>query len=774
MTKYLVIVESPSKEKTIKKYLGADYTVKASKGHIVDLPKKELGVDTEKNFEPAYIVTNPAKLKELKRLFQGKSKLVLAVDPDREGEAIGWHVAQKLGVINKKGQVKPGKKIERFVFTEITKEAVQNAAKNPRTIDMNLVNAQQTRRVLDRLVGYKLSPLLWKKIRFGLSAGRVQSVAVKLIVDREIERENFKPVEFWNLDAFLNEKKKGSPKVIIVEKKIENKNAVNAENSGNEEVTSELSPEDQKVENSAKGINFKLTKLKDKKPEIKTKAEADGLLKKLVGADWIINSIDKELSIRRPGAPFKTSTLQQTAANKLGYSSKKTMRAAQKLYEAGLISYMRTDSVVMSMQAINNARDFIKANYSEKYLPEKPNIFKTKSKVAQEGHEAIRPTNFTLLPEEIKIGPAEQKVYRLIWQKALASQVCPAEVEITSISILIGDCEFEAKGEKLKFDGFLKIYRGFGKDIEIPDLKEGQELFLNELIGLQNFTEPPARYSEASLIKALEKYGIGRPSTYSSIISTILARQYVEKLERAFVPTDTGRVVTKLLEDNFPSIVDLDFTAEMEEDLDRVANGEKEWKSIIKTFYTPFEKQLIKKDKSIKREDYTVLAKADKKVKCPECGSSMLVKLGRYGRFYSCSKWPDCKGMKAVEGGPNGESAEDLAKKVKTQKFQEDYKVSPKTDDGRDYLLKRGKYGVFWAHPDYPKVKDARPLEYSDEIFKKLYGKPPKTKDGGHMILRRGRFGEFWAHIDYPKVKEVQRIDKKKINALKKEIGIEY
>ncbi len=744
--KKLVIVESPSKEKSVKKYLGSDYEVKASRGHIVDLPKKDLGVDPEKGFEPKYVVMKKKVLTGLKKAFEGKDTLVLAVDPDREGEAIGWHVAQKLGVINKAGKPKTGKKIERIVFDQITKDALQKAVKQPREIDMNLVNAQQTRRILDRLVGYKLSPLLWKKISFGLSAGRVQSVTVKLIVDRERERDKFKAEEFWNVDAFLQKESiKGSPEVKFVKN------------------------EEELIQEQPDGIKFSLVKVENSKVALEKEQDAAAVISDLEHAQWKINNIDFSIASRQPSPPFKTSTLQQAAATRLGFSSKRTMRAAQKLYESGLITYMRTDSLNMATEAVNAARQFIQKRYGDHYVVEKPRYFKTKSKVAQEAHEAIRPTDFNVLPADIKLGADEAKVYRLIWQKALATQATAAKVETITAVIIVGKYIFEAKGQHVVFDGYLKISEEKTKELDLPDLTEGEVLFLKNLIATQKFTQPPSRYSEATLIKALEKEDIGRPSTYSAIISTILDRKYVVKEGKFFVPTDIGAAVTHLLEDHFPEVVDVKFTAKMENDLDEIANGVKKWKDFLSEFYTPFEKSLKSKEKNIERKDYKEIGKAPEDVKCPNCGGGMVIKLGRYGRFYSCSKWPDCKGMLSV----TLEDAEGLERKAKSDDFLSKYKPAPKTDDGRDYLLKVGRFGQFWAHPDYPKIKDAKALEYNDVLFKQLFGNPPKATDGTKMQLRNGKFGPYWAHSNYPKVKEVNRIDQKALKLKKKELGVD-
>ncbi len=738
--KKLVIVESPAKAKTIQKYLGKDYKVKASKGHIVDLPKSGLAVDTDNNFEAEYTVTKPSVLKELKKEYKGMDELVLAVDPDREGEAIGWHVAQALGVIDKKGKPKKGQKISRIVFTEITKDAVQNAANNPREIDMNLVDAQQARRVLDRLVGYKLSPLLWKKIRYGLSAGRVQSVAVRLIVDREKERDAFKPDEYWKVKADL-QNKKGDLRIEIAKK---------------EDKKDEEDKEEGAEDREDTALLFELTKYRDKKVELTKESEIKSLLDKVKSGKWEIKSISSKESNKYPSAPFSTSVLQQTASNKLGFAARRTMSAAQKLYEAGQITYMRTDSISMSQQAIEAARKVIKKMGPE-YLPKEVIQYKTKAKVAQEAHEAIRPTDFGKSAKALGLDGDEGRLYSLIRSRALASQMQSAKLETQTIIAEVEGYQFQLTGRKILFDGYLKVYKEKITEQELPDYKEGQEVFAHLLLGTQHFTQPPARYSEASLIKTLEAMGIGRPSTYAPIIHTIQTRKYVEKEGRYFFPTDTGIVVTGLLVKYFNDIVDSGFTAELEEKLDKIANGDLEWVKMMDAFYKPFEKELIENDEKIKRDEFTVLGKAPKDIKCPVCGKEMIIKLGRYGRFYSCADFPDCKGMRGMDGLTEA----DIEKKVKTKEFKEMYLPAPKTDDGKDFILKKGRFGEFWAHPDYPKVKDARPLELQPDKLEEAFGKPPQTEDGRNYLIKSGKFGEFWAHPDYPKVKDIIKVKKK-------------
>lgn len=738
----LVVVESPSKAKTIQKYLGKGYTVKSSKGHIVDLPKSDLGVDTEKDFDPTYVVTKEATLRDLKKAFKDKDGLVLAVDPDREGEAIGWHVARELGLISKKGKSSRKKKtektLERIVFTEITKDAVQEAIKNPRKLDQDLINAQQARRVLDRLVGYKLSPLIWKKVRYGLSAGRVQSVAVKLIVDREIEREKFKADEYWSISAYLDEKKGKKVQINI--------------NLSEDEKDEKL------AKKKAELIEFNLVKVKGKKPELEKQKEVDKIIKDLDGNKWLITDIQKKESKRRPRPPFSTSMMQQAAANRMGFGASRTMRAAQKLYEAGHITYMRTDSITMSQQAVQQIRKHIDKAYGKKFLPDKPNNYTTKSKVAQEAHEAIRPTNVAKDHGTLSLKGDEAKLYELIRKRALASQMVPAIVENNKLIVEFGDYVFQANGQRVIFDGYLKVYPEKISENVLPKLAKGEELFPHVIEGDQHFTQPPPRYSEATLIKTLESLGIGRPSTYAPIIQTIQTRKYVEKENKYFFPTDTGRVVNNLLSKHFAEIVDAGFTAEMEDDLDKVANGDEDWVKMMADFYNPFEKKLANKQEELKKEDFTVLGKS--KVKCPECGKPMQIKLGRFGRFLSCSDFPDCKGMLGLDEDGNVEKPPE--ERVKDKEFVSTYMPAPQTDDKRDYLLKRGRYGEFWAHPDYPKVKDAKPLELRPEKIRELYGEPPLTKDKKEFLLRNGRFGPFWAHPDYPEVKEIRKIKKDK------------
>ncbi|HRP36248.1 MAG TPA: type I DNA topoisomerase [Candidatus Dojkabacteria bacterium] len=741
----LVIVESPAKAKTIEKYLGRDYKVLASKGHIVDLPKSNIGIDVENNFEPDYVVTNQKSLTALKNAAKGSDTILIAVDSDREGEAIGWHVAQKLGLIDKSGKPKRNAKpLHRITFTEITKDALLNALENKHDINIALVNAQQARRVLDRLVGYKLSPLLWQKIRYGLSAGRVQSVALRLIVDREEERNKFVPEEYWNLSALLGQDRRSEKKNINIFTK-ESEIAFNPTDSNN--------------------LLFRLVKVNGSNPDLKEQKTSKKVMEDIIDSDWVIKDISRQESLRNPKPPFITSTLQQTSANKLGFSAKQTMKLAQDLYEAGLITYMRTDSLNIADQAVKQIRTFVEKKFGQANLSENARTFKTKSKLSQEAHEAIRPSDVNVLAESIKFDEKHQRLYRLIWQRTLATQMKEARVESVKVSIEVKGYLFQLNGQRLLEKGYLEVYPEQFTEALIPELSVGQQLYLESLNAEQKFTEPIARFTEASLIKALESYGIARPSTYAPIISTITSRNYIEKDGRSLVPTDTGMVVIKLLKKHFGQIVDTNFTAQIENDLDSIAQGEKDWIKVLHEFYTPFDKNLEAKKLEIKKEDYTVISKSEEK--CPDCGGKMVVKLGKFGKFHSCVDFPKCKGMKSF-----GDDTL-LNMDQKSEEFTNLYLNAPKTDDDREYLLKRGRFGYFWAHPDYPKVKDAKPLEYSTSVFKELYGSAPKTKNGKKMVLRKGRFGEFWAHPDYPEKKEVFRINNKELKEKKKELGVE-
>ncbi|MBI2003154.1 MAG: type I DNA topoisomerase, partial [Candidatus Wildermuthbacteria bacterium] len=602
----LVIVESPTKAKTIQKFLGSGYRVQSSFGHIRDLPKSRIGVDTDNNFEPQYVIPTKARktATALKKEAEKADGVILGTDEDREGEAIAWHLAHILSL----------KKPERIVFHEITKEAIEAALRSPRTIDLNLVDSQQARRILDRLVGYKLSPFLWRKVLRGLSAGRVQSAALRIVVDREREVEAFVPQEYWSVEAMLQ--------------KINNK-----QSAINEEIfVAQLAKRDGKA----------IEKL-----GIKTKEEADAILRDLKDAVYKVADVEQKETKRNPLPPFTTSTLQQDASRKLGFSAKQTMSIAQQLYETGLITYHRTDSMNLSEHALKDAAEVIGRMYGKAYCTTRR--FKTTSKGAQEAHEAIRPTGAGNTPDNVQKNLQERhiKLYRLIWQRFLASQMAPARFSATAVDVRAtghsaSAYTFRANGQTLLFDGFLKAYPMKFEEATLPALSKEESLALEKLAQEQHFTQPPARYTEAGLVKALEEHGIGRPSTYAPTISTIQTRGYVEKnKERRFVATDLGKKVTDLLLEHFPQIVDVGFTASVEEKFDDIAEGTKEWVPVIREFYEPFEKLLEQKDKEIVKEEVAVEEVPDKM--CPKCSSPVVIRTGRFGRFYACSAFPKCK-----------------------------------------------------------------------------------------------------------------------------------
>ncbi len=605
----LVIVESPAKCKTIQKYLGAGYEVAASMGHVIDLPKSKMGIDIENNFEPRYIVTKDRKktLSDLKKKMKGKKTLYLACDPDREGEAISWHLKNHLGA---------GHEVLRVVFNEITKTAILEAFKHPSEINQSLVDAQQARRVLDRLVGYNLSPLLWQKVSRGLSAGRVQSVALRLIVDREREILAFKPEEYWTIEAQLK-KRQGDPREFTA----------------------------------------KLDKIGTAKAELKNQQSSETALNKMKGESFVVEEIKRQKKKRNPQAPFTTSKLQQAAYNQFRFPATKTMKVAQTLYEGvemggeegsvGLITYMRTDSVRMSDQAIAEAREYIGKNYGKDYLPPTPNIYKAK-KQAQEAHEAIRPSSFFRRPEEIEkyLTPDQIKLYTLIWQQAVASQMTSASVAQESAAIKAGDYWFHATGSRVEFAGYLAVLgRTEEDDKPLPELVEKEVLNLVHIEPLQHFTKPPPRFTDASLVKALEERGIGRPSTYAPIIMTLTSRDYIRREGGSLLPTDLGMLVTDLLVKHFAKVLDFEFTANLEEGLDRVEEGEVQWKKLVKDFYGVFSGQIeAAKDQmqTVRRE-----AEATEEI-CEKCSKPMVIKWGRRGRFMSCSGWPECKNAKSI------------------------------------------------------------------------------------------------------------------------------
>jgi len=602
----LIIVESPTKARTIQKFLGGkNFHVLSSFGHVRDLPKGELGIDVENNFEPKYVVPLLArkKIAPIKKLLKGVDKVILATDEDREGEAIAWHLVQALGLDETE-------KIDRIAFHEITKGAIEDALKNPREIDRNLVDAQQARRILDRLVGYKLSPFLWQKVAKGLSAGRVQSVAVRLIVEREREIKAFKPQEYWSIEAKLKQDKTAA------------------------EFSAFLTAKD----------NQPVDRL-----DIKSKDEAEKILKDLEGAKYQVAKIEQKEVKRNPQPPFTTSTLQQAAGQKLHFSAKMTMSLAQNLYETGLITYHRTDSLNLAQQAQADAKKFIVERFGQNYWAGYLRRYKTKSKNAQEAHEAIRPTNPYLAASDItaelknskmSAGPLI-KLYELIWQRFLASQMSQAIFDSTAVDITAANYGFRSNGTVVKFDGFLKVYPTHYEEITLPALKAKEILELLELLHAQHFTQPPARYSEATLVKKLEAEGIGRPSTYAPTISTIQERNYVQKDEnKKLFPTDIGFTVSDILTEHFPEIVDLKFTALMEEQLDEIANGKKAWQPVIKEFYGPFSEHLkIKYEEVAKQKP---VAELTDKI-CPKCGKPLVIRTSRFGKFYACSDFPKCR-----------------------------------------------------------------------------------------------------------------------------------
>ena len=611
----LVIVESPHKAKTVKRYLSGDYEVVASMGHLRDLPKSKLGVDIENDFEPHYINIKDKEslIKEIKKKAKASDHIYLAGDPDREGEAISWHLAQLLGLdMNDKNRV---------TFNEITKSGIDAGMKNPRTIDLNLVNAQQARRILDRIVGYKLSPFLWRKIRRGLSAGRVQSVAVKMICDRENEIRAFVSQEYWSIDGMFTAK------------------------------------------GAKKPFSAKVDTVDGVKPEFKCKADADAVLARLDGAQFTVDKVKKSVRKKNPAAPFTTSTLQQEASRRLGFQGRRTMKAAQELYEGldingmgptGLITYMRTDSLRISDEARAAAYDFIREKYGENYIPEKPRIYKTKGS-AQDAHEAIRPTNPAITPELVKASGVtndQYKLYKLIWERFLASQMANCLMDTMSVDIEAKGVIFKASGYSVKFDGFTVLYEE-SKDEEeekknvLPPLAKGDILTAKEILGNQHFTQPPPRYTEATLVKAFEETGIGRPSTYVTTVTTIINRNYVERDGKQLKPTSLGEVTNELMSEHFDKIVDVKFTANMEKSLDDVESGKTGWVKTLQRFYKEFDSELTQAEKEMEGKRVKVPDEATDEI-CEVCGKPMVIKIGRFGKFMACSGFPDCKNTKRI------------------------------------------------------------------------------------------------------------------------------
>ncbi|MFA6528272.1 MAG: type I DNA topoisomerase [Candidatus Gracilibacteria bacterium] len=698
-SKNLVIVESPAKARMISKFLGNDFTVQASMGHVRDLPKSIMGVDTEKDFTPKYIVSPDKKkvIKDLKSKIGAKTTVWLATDEDREGEAIAWHLEQALGL---------KKDSKRIVFHEITKPAILAAIENPRKVDQKLVDAQQARRILDRLVGYELSPLLWQKIKYGLSAGRVQSVVVRLIVDREREIKAFKPEEYWKITAAC-EHKNGNFEAFLIEKN-------------------------------------------GKKIEVTKEVDATKIVKDLKKEDFLISKVEQKQHVKNPSPPFTTSTLQQEAGRKLHMSVKKTMMIAQGLYEGGngdhgLITYMRTDSVNLAQSALTQINKVIGSEFGDKYVLPTHRFYKSK-KGAQEAHEAIRPVNMEIRPEDIedKIDRDHFRLYKLIWERTIACQMASAILDRTAVDIKAGEYVLRANGQVVRFDGYMRVYIEGRDEVSeddgdrlLPAVAEGDSVDAKEITPTQHFTKPPARYTEPSLVKKLESLEIGRPSTYAPTIATVQQRGYIiRNKERQLVPEDIGMVVTDLLVKHFPQIVDYDFTAEMEQDLDKIAEGEKEWVPVIKTFYVPFHDLIKEKTKSIKKED---LAQETDEI-CEKCGAKMVIKFGRFGKFLSCAKYPKCDNAKPLGHDEHEQKEIDDAEK----KFHD--KKCLKC--GSPMEVKSGRYGPFLACSGYPKCKNIQSIVQPTGVH------CPECKDG-QLVERRTRKGAkiFYGCNKYPKCK---------------------
>ena len=698
MTRNLVVVESPAKAKTIGKYLGKDYSVLASMGHVRDLPKSDFAVEFNGGVTVTYEVTPKAKkvVADIRKAAKAAEQVFLATDPDREGEAIAWHIAQAAKLA--------AKATRRVTFTEITAEAVRAAFANPREIDSHLVDAQQARRVVDRIVGYKLSPVLWRKVRAGLSAGRVQSAALKMVVDREREIDAFRPQEYWSLEADL-------------------------------------------LTQAEEAVHARYPVGEKQKFVLGDQGAAEAAAEVARAASWVVRDVKKTQRKRSAAPPFTTSTLQQEASRKLGFSSKRTMAIAQQLYEGidlpgegsvGLITYMRTDSVALAQSALNEIASLVGSRYGQEYVH--TTRYKTKAKLAQEAHEAVRPTAVARTPESLNghLDQAQLKLYELVWKRAVASQMAQALYDQTSVDIEAGELIFRATGSVLRFDGFERVYReGRDDDPEeeagiLPDLVVGQVLQLVELTPEQHFTEPPPRYTEASLVKALEEHGIGRPSTYSPTISTLLDRSYVRLDRKRFHPEDVGVIVTDLLADVFPKVVDLGFTAEMEEDLDRIASGSKAWEPLVKQFFEEVEETIAERQEKVSRPEEAT------DETCPECGEETGAKLvrkwGRYGWFLSCSRYPDCK----------------YRRNAKRSAAEEAERAEPELTDvpcpkcGKPMVKRSGRFGPFLGCSDYPKCKGIK------NLGEQSYGTCPKCGQGEVVSKRTKRGKTFYSCNRYP------------------------
>jgi DNA topoisomerase I len=712
MSNNLVIVESPAKAKTISRFLGKGFKVLASMGHVMDLPKSQMGIEIDKDFKPSYLVPADKKkiISQLKTELAKADILYIATDEDREGEAIGWHLLHALKVDEKK------KKVHRIAFHEITETAIKKALESPRKINQHVVDAQQARRVLDRLVGYELTPLLWKKVMYGLSAGRVQSVAVRLVVEREREIEAFKPEEYWEVKGLFDNKEK-------------------------------------------EAFEADLQKHKNKKISVTNEKDAKKIEKDLEKASYKIVKVEKKQTKRNPAPPFITSTLQQEASRKLHFSVKKTMSVAQQLYEGldvgkgevGLITYMRTDSVNLSDLALKAAKKLIEKDYGKEFALETPRRYKGR-KGAQEAHEAIRPVDLDLTPDKVSgfLDKDQQRLYELIWKRTIACQMKEALLDKVAADIEAGDYTFRATGQKIAFPGFMEVYlegRDPGEEEHkgekfLPKLEEGDDVDLKKLDVSQHFTSPPPRYTEASLVKKMESEGIGRPSTYAPTISTIMTRGYVEKEDKALKPTDVAGVVTDVLVKNFEEIVDYKFTAEMEEKLDMIEEGKIKWVPMIKEFYGPFHKNLESKEKSLKKED---IVNEESDEVCEKCGAKMVIKLSKRGKFLSCGNYPKCKNAKPLNGKEDAISPQE-DEKLKELKEKLKDKKCEKCEGQME--VKTGRYGPFLGCSNYPECKNI----VSITVFSGV--KCPKCKEG-QLVERRTRKGGrvFWGCNKFPKCK---------------------
>jgi len=729
MAKNLVIVESPAKAKTIGKYLGKNFTVKASLGHVKDLPKNDIAVDVEHDFRPSYVVIEGKKklMDELRKAAKDADAIYLAADPDREGEAICFHLQEEL--TPKKGD---GPAMHRVTFNEITANAVRKAFENPRPVNTHLVDAQQARRILDRLVGYKISPLLWDKVRRGLSAGRVQTVALRMIVDREKEIRAFLKREYWSIDVHLNAKKSPVLKTTLAKRD---------------------------------GVNV----------EIADQAAADAIVAAIADSPFVVKSVATREKKRNPVPPFITSTIQQEAARKLRFSVKRTMMLAQRLYEGvelgsegavGLITYMRTDSIRVGQDAIVEVREAIRQRFGAEYLPESPNVYRSK-KDAQDAHEAIRPTSALRHPDDVAafVSEDELKLYRLIWMRFVASQMTPAIFDQTTVEVEAsgtdgGSYLMRATGSVPKFDGFQAVYLE-GKDQKdeedeeeknrLPQVSDGEVLKLKQILPEQHFTEPPPRFTEATLVKELESDGVGRPSTYASILSTIQEREYVKREGGKFIPTELGVVVTELLVESFADIFDITYTARMEDELDEIEDGKLKWETAMADFYARFQKDLTEAERSMR--DIKRMEVPTDQV-CDKCGKPMVIKWGKHGSFLACTGYPDCTTTRQLAQGlhelGNGINEEETKVEI-TEQDAVEYCVNC----GREMVLKKGRFGTFMACTGYPDCKTTRQLgQEAKKPDVPLEEKCPECEH--HLVIKSGRFGEFTACSNYPKCKYVK------------------